>query len=307
MKFRIGDLNPHADFLISKIVGGVGLSFDNPASPQSANEHSITWIKKSKDIEEKIRSTKSSFVVVKETADLEPKQYSDKAILFSENPKLTFARICRKFFEQRKTPTIHPSAFISKEASVHDTTSIGANCVIGKSTIGAHCEIRANTIIGDEVTIGVNVLIDYGAILGSQGFGYYKNQENQIESFPQLGGITIGDDVYIGANTTIDRGTLDDTVIGNGSKIDNLVHIAHNAVIGKNVIIIANSMIAGSVRIKDDSWIAPSASILNQTEIGEGSTVGLGSVVLKNIPRDQTYLGNPARPVKEFLKFQKNK
>ena len=190
---------------------------------------------------------------------------------------------------------------------MHASTGIGANCVIGKSTIGANCEIRANTIIGDEVTIGVNVLIDYGAILGSQGFGYYKNQENQIESFPQLGGITIGDDVYIGANTTIDRGTLDDTVIGNGSKIDNLVHIAHNAVIGKNVIIIANSMIAGSVRIKDDSWIAPSASILNQMEIGEGSTVGLGSVVLKNIPRDQTYLGNPARPVKEFLKFQKNK
>ena len=188
---------------------------------------------KSKDIHNKIRCTKSSFVVVKETAGLEPKQYADKAILFSENPKLTFARICRKFFEQRKVPTIHPSADISKEASVHASTGIGANCVIGKSTIGANCEIRANTIIGDEVTIGESVLIDYGAILGSQGFGYYKNQENQIESFPQLGGITIGDGVYIGANTTIDRGTLDDTVIGNGSKIDNLVHIAHNAVIGK--------------------------------------------------------------------------
>ena len=103
-------------------------------------------------------------------------------------------------------------------------------------------------------------------------------------SFPQLGGITIGDGVYIGANTTIDRGTLDDTVIGNGSKIDNLVHIAHNAVIGKSVIIIANSMIAGSVRIKDDSWIAPSASILNQTEIGEGSTVGLDRCSKKHSP-----------------------
>ncbi len=164
-----------------------------------------------------------------------------------------------------------------------------------------------NVTISDDVSIGDNVTVDFGAVLGSQGYGYFRNENNEIEGFPQLGGVTIGNDVYIGANTTIDRGTLDDTVIGNGSKIDNLVHIAHNAVIGKNVIIIANSMIAGSVRIKDDSWIAPSASILNQTEIGEGSTVGLGSVVLKNIPRDQTYLGNPARPVKEFLKFQKNK
>ena len=143
MKIKTNDLDPHADFLISKIGGGVGLFFDNPASPQSANEHSITWIKKSKDIQEKIRSTKSSFVVVKETAELEPRQYADKVILFSENPKLTFARICRKFFERRKTPTIHQSAVISQEASVHASTGIGANCVIGKSTIGANCEIRA--------------------------------------------------------------------------------------------------------------------------------------------------------------------
>ena len=307
MKIKTKDLNPRTDFLISKIEGAADLFFDNPASPQSADKHSITWIKKSKDIQEKIRSTKSSFVVIKEKADLELDENINKAILFSENPKLTFARICRKFFEQREPTIIHQSAIVSKEASVHASTSIGANCVIGKSTIGANCEIRANTIIGDEVTIGENVIIDYSAVLGSQGYGFYKNQENQIESFPQLGGISIGNDVYIGANTTIDRGTLDDTIIGNGSKIDNLVHIAHNAVIGNNVIIIANSMIAGSVRIKDCSWIAPSASILNQTEIGEGSTVGLGSVVLKNIPRDQTYLGNPARPVKEFLKFQKNK
>ena len=179
MKVNIGDLKPEANFLISRIAGRINLFFDNPASPQSANEHSITWVKKSKDIQDKIRSTKSSFVVVKEKADFEPEETANKVIFFSENPKLTFARICRKFFEQRKPPFIHQSAILSKEASVHASTGIGANCVIGKSTIGANCEIRANTIIGDEVTIGENVIIDYRAVLGSQGYGYYKNQENR--------------------------------------------------------------------------------------------------------------------------------
>ena len=307
MKARIGDLQPEVDFLISKSVGSEDLFFNNPASLQSADNHSITWIKKNNNLKEKIQGTKASFIVLKSTSPLKYIETADKVLLYSETPKLTFARICRKFFGAREKPSVHLTAVVSKEASVHESTSIGPNCVIGKSTIGANCDIRANSTIGDNVTIGNNVTIDYGAVLGSQGYGYYRNQEKEIESFPQLGGITIGNDVYIGANTTIDRGSLGDTIIGNGSKIDNLVHIAHNAVIGNHVIIIANAMIAGSVHVKDESWIAPSASILNQMEIGEGSTVGLGSVVLKSIPKNQTYIGNPARPVKEFLKFQKNK
>ena len=307
MKVRIGDLNPHADFLISRIEGCADLFFDNPASPQNADGCSITWIKKNEDIKEKVRSTKSAFVVLNDNSSLQADDHPKKVLIFSYNPKLTFARICRKFFAKKLKPQIHDSTIISESASIGDGTSIGPNCIIGNSTIGMNCMIMGNVTISDDVYLGDNVTVDFGAVLGSQGYGYFRNENNEIEGFPQLGGVTIGNDVYIGANTTIDRGTLDDTIIGNGSKIDNLVHIAHNAVIGNNVIIIANAMIAGSVRIKDDSWIAPSASILNQMEIGEGSTVGLGSVVLKNIPRDQTYLGNPARPVKEFLKFQKNK
>jgi len=307
VKISVGDLQPESDFLISKITYGAKLFFDNAASPQSADKHSITWIKKKSSISEKIQSTNASFIVVWDNPNVQVSETPDKVLLFSENPKLTFARICRKFLEKCEKPCIHESAIISPEANIHISTSIGPGCVIGKSTIGANCSIKANTTIGNKVTIGDNVTIDYGAVLGSQGYGYYRNQENEIETFPQLGGITVESNVYIGANTTIDRGTLDNTIIGNGSKIDNLVHIAHNAVIGKHVIIIANAMIAGSVHIKDYSWIAPSASILNQMKIGERSTVGLGSVVLKSIPDDQTFIGNPARPVKEFLKFQKSK
>ena len=307
MKVQIKDLNQHSEFLILRIEGCNDLFFDNPASPQNADTRSITWFKKNDEINEKVRSTKSAFVVLNNNSSIRIDDHPKKALIFSKNPKITFARICKKFFTEEITPKIHDSTTVSKYASIGNGTSIGPNCIIGNSIIGMNCRIMGNVSISDNVSLGDNVTIDFGAVLGSQGYGFFRNENNEIEGFPQLGGISIGNDVYIGANTTIDRGTLDDTIIGNGSKIDNLVHIAHNAVIGNNVIIIANSMIAGSVRIKDNSWIAPSASILNQMEIGEGSTVGLGSVVLRNITSNQTYLGNPARPVKDFLKFQKNK
>ena len=305
MKVKIKDLNQHADFLISRIEGSAELFFDNPASPQNAGGRSITWIKKNEDINEKVRSTKSAFVVLNDNSSLGENDHPDKALIFSDNPKLTFARICKFFFTKEPKPQIHNSTIISKSASIGDGTSIGPNCIIGNSTIGMNCRIMGNVTISDHVSLGNNVIVDFGAILGSQGYGYFRNEDNEIEGFPQLGGVRIGNDVYIGANTTIDRGSLDDTIIGNGSKIDNLVHIAHNAVIGNNVIIIANAMIAGSVQIKDDSWIAPSVSILNQASVGERTKIGIGSVVLKSVPKDQNLMGNPALPLKEFLKRQK--
>ena len=139
----------------------------------------------------------------------------------------------------------------------------------------------------------------------SNGFGYSRNEEFEFEKFPHVGGVIIEDNVEIGANTCIDRGALGNTVIKTGTKIDNLVHIGHNCVIGKHCAIIANSMLGGSVVIKDYSWIAPSASILNQLSIGEKVTIGLGSVVNKSVPDGETWMGVPAKPLKEFADIQK--
>ena len=290
-------------FRITNYWGDEDLYFDNPDTPQNANSKSITWIKKNRDSKNAIRSTLASFIVVSDKSSLEKNEIKGKVILFTSDPKLTFARICTEFFIVNHKQSIHPTAVISPTAKIHHSSSIGPNCIIGNSTIGMNCMIMGNVTISDDVSLGDNVTVDFGAVLGSQGYGYFRNENNEIEGFPQLGGVTIGNDVYIGANTTIDRGSLDDTIVGNGSKIDNLVHIAHNAVIGNNVIIIANAMIAGSVQIKDDSWISPSASILNQASVGERTKIGIGSVVLKSVPKDQNLMGNPALPLKEFLKF----
>ena len=302
-RFSIENLQPLESFGILEIRADGNPFFDKAASLAKALENSIVWVKKSRDSEKVVVETAASFIVVRHQQGQELPIVANKAILLSDDPKLTFSRICRKFFQSKPPSFIHPSAIISKDARICSTSTIGPNCVIGNAIIGSNCELRASVVIGDQVTLGDFVVIDHGAVLGSEGYGYSRSKSNEIEAFPQMGGVVVGDNVYIGANTTVDRGTLDDTIIGHGSKIDNLVHIAHNVVIGKNVLVIANSMVAGSVRIGDNAWIAPSASILNQLKVEEGAIVGLGGVVLKNIPANQTWVGNPARPLKEFLKF----
>jgi UDP-3-O-[3-hydroxymyristoyl] glucosamine N-acyltransferase len=146
-----------------------------------------------------------------------------------------------------------------------------------------------------------------GAFLsgGPVGFGYSRNEKGELEKFPHLGGVVIEDDVDIGSNTSIDRGTLGNTLIRQGAKIDNLVHIAHNVVVGKHAAVIAHAMIGGSTVIGDYGWVAPSAALMNGIAIGTYATVGLGAVVTKDIPADETWAGIPARPLKEFSAIQR--
>ena len=211
VKFETKDLNPQGDFLISKI-GGELVFLRQPRSPQSANEHSITWIKRAKTFITRFDAP-SLLSLLKKQPTLNRNNMRIRQFYLAKTPKLTFARIC-KVFRTTKSPDHTPKCRYFQEGPHHRRAS--EQTVIGKSTIGANCEIRANTIIGDEVTIGENVLIDYGAILLTR-FWLLQNQENQIESFP-IRRHNHRRRRDIGANTTIDRGTLDDTVIGNGSK-----------------------------------------------------------------------------------------
>jgi len=145
------------------------------------------------------------------------------------------------------------------------------------------------------VKIGNNCIIKSGVVLGTEGFGFEKDNEGNLFRFPQLGGLLIGDFVEIGANTTVDRGALSDTIIGNHTKINNLCHIAHNNNIGCNVVIAGCVNISGSSTIEDNVWIAPNASIRGWLHIGENAIIGMGAVVTKNVPAGETWVGNPAR------------
>jgi UDP-3-O-[3-hydroxymyristoyl] glucosamine N-acyltransferase len=151
--------------------------------------------------------------------------------------------------------------------------------------------IKSNTIIGNNVTIGCNCTI------GGAGFGYEKNEVNEYKFMPHLGGVKISDNVNVGDNCSIDKGVLENTFIGEGVKIDNLVHIAHGVQIGSNSLIIANTMIGGSASIGKNVWVAPSASLINKIKIGDAAIIGMGAVVIKDVDNSTTVAGNPAKPL----------
>lgn len=229
--------------------------------------------------------------------------YDNKCLLIHHNPKFFFSKLVNAALGNEKEFGIHPTASIHPKASIHPNCFIGAHCVIGHCQIGEGTIIYGNCNIYDNVTIGKNVIIDAGAVIGAAGFGYVRDDDGFPIQFPQLGGVLIEDDVEIGANTCIDRGALEDTIIRKGAKIDNLVHISHNVEIGKYTYIISQTVVAGSTKIGEKCWIAPSY-IMNKIKIGDNVTIGLGAVVLKSVKSGETYLGNPATSIETYSKIQ---
>jgi UDP-3-O-[3-hydroxymyristoyl] glucosamine N-acyltransferase len=219
-------------------------------------------------------------------------------------PKLAFTRVVDRYFKH----------LLEVEWPASGPSSVAADAVIGRNVrLAPGVVIGPNTALADGVSVGPNTCIANSSVsagvriganctIGLPGFGYERDESGQYSRFPHVGRVRIEEDVEIGSNTCIDRGALGDTVIGRGCKIDNLVHIAHNVVLGANVLVIANAMVAGSVTVGDGAWIAPSASVLNQLTIGEGATVGLGAVVIRPVDPGATVAGNPARPLERRVR-----
>jgi UDP-3-O-[3-hydroxymyristoyl] glucosamine N-acyltransferase len=213
--------------------------------------------------------------------------------------------VLRAFFEEKPKWGIHPTVLIDPDADIHEQVSIGPYTVIGKSCIGKGTQIHGNVFIYDNCNIGKNVVIYAGCVIGGKGFGFERNLTGELEKFPQLGGLVIEDDVEIQGLTNIEVGTLDSTIIGKGSKIDNYCHIGHNVRIGRHCVITAHSMLAAGVKIGDYAWISPSSAIRNRVKVGKRAQVGIGSVVVKDVGEDSLVMGVPARPADEFKRMLK--
>lgn len=229
---------------------------------------------------------------------------SNRFYIVCSNPKKEIIDFSNQFLSKSrvKLTSIHSSAVIAENVIIGDNVEIGPFVTVEENCIiGSRCVIGAGTVIKSQTFIGNDVLIGSCNVIGGDGFGYVKNEETgAYDQFPHFGGVKIMNNVHIGSNTCIDRGSLKDTIIGEGVRIDNLVHIAHNVEIGRNSIVIACSMIAGSVVIEDNCWIAPSSSVRNGITVYQGATVGLGSTVTKNVEKNQTVMGNPAMPIDDF-------
>jgi UDP-3-O-[3-hydroxymyristoyl] glucosamine N-acyltransferase len=221
-------------------------------------------------------------------------------------------------------PGVHPTAVVGRGAAWDEPVEIGAHVVLGAGVrlgknvrIGAACVLGDGVAVGDDTqllpgvtcyagtALGKRVIVHAGAVLGSDGFGYVPGQAGEAHrKIPHVGRCLIGDDVEIGANTCIDRGSVDDTVIGAGTKIDNLVHIAHNVRIGARCLIMAEAGIAGSVQVEDDVVIAGQAGIRDHVTIGRGARVLVQAGIIASIPAGATVSGYPARSHREYLKAQ---
>jgi len=202
-----------------------------------------------------------------------------------------------------KNVAIGKNAVIGENTRIGDNASIGANCVIEKDvSIGNNTLLHPNIVVYDHVTIGNNVTIFSGTIIGADGFGFVPKGD-KIYKVPQLCSVVIEDDVEIGANNCIDRGAFTDTVIGKGSKIDNLCQIAHNVKIGKNVLIAGMCGIAGSATIDDNTIFGAGGGVSDHTRVGKNVKVGAKSGITGVIHDNEVLFGYPARKVSDFKKL----
>jgi len=308
-----------AQLVGGEIVGEPGTVITDVSGIKEAKKGAVTFVANPKYLV-LLKSTQASAVIVSKNNHYSVN--SDLTLIKVENPSLAFSRIIGLIGPEpvKFRPGIHPTAVIGKNVKIGkdvsiqpytvveddvyigDRTVIGACGYIGHYTkIGDDCFIYPHVIIRERITIGNRVNIHSGTVIGGDGFGFatVKGVHHKI---PQIGTVDIGNDVEIGSNVTIDRARFEKTYIGNDVKIDNLVQIAHNVVIGDNTIIVAQVGISGSTRIGKNVIIAGQAGLIGHIEVGDNAIIGGKAGVTKNVPPNANVSGFPAREKWEDMK-----
>ena len=319
MKQRVSQI---AEVVGARALGDAGIEITGVSSIAAASVGDIVFAEDEKSLAAALQSRASAVIAGSFTVTVN----TSKTILIASHPRLAFARAAELLRDPAaRKPGVHSSAAVDESAKLGEAVSIdahaaiernarignrswiGANSVIGAGVeIGEDCKVYPNVTIYSGTKLGNRVIVHAGAVLGSDGFGYVRDEATgHHEKFPQIGKLEIEDDVEIGANTTIDRGALETTRIGQGTKIDNLVHIGHNCVIGENVIIAAQAGFSGSIVIENNVVIGGQVGVGEHARIGEGVMIGgQGGVLPKKVLRGKgvAFWGTPATPLREYLK-----
>ena len=311
-----------ADLLNGKIVGNAEVAVNGLSKIEEGKTGTLSFLANPK-YEEFIYNTDSSIVIVNE--DFEPQKSIPKNCTLIKVPEAysAFAKLLEMYDKAlAKDPKIEEMAYISPSAKIGKDVYIGAFAYVADNVvIGDNTQVYPNTYVGDNVEIGSNTVIysgvhiyrdckigNYctlhsGAIIGADGFGFAPNSENNYQKVPQIGNTILKDHVSIGANTTVDRATLGSTIVEKGVKLDNLVQIGHNVVIGENTVMAAQVGIAGSTKLGKNIMIGGQAGIVGHIDIADGVKIGAQSGVGKGIRKEgETILGSPAFESEDYKK-----
>lgn len=302
-----------------ELIGNTSFKIESPEQINKAKPSQITVIGNRK-FEKQWISSEASAAIVYSGIKIEPE--NNKAFVKVENPDLAMAVLLEAFMPDAPVfhQSIHQSAVIDETATIGKNCKIGANCYIGKnvvlkdnvvlypnvtifdgSTVGSYTTIWSGTVIRERSEIGNHCIFHTNVSIGADGFGYRPSKQG-LTKIPHIGNVVIGNYVEIGANSCVDRGKFSSTVLGDGCKIDNLVQIGHNSVLGKFCIMAGNSGLAGSVTLGDGVVIGGSASIKDHTTIHSGATLGAGSGVIADVAAGKTVVGYPAAEAREMMK-----
>jgi UDP-3-O-[3-hydroxymyristoyl] glucosamine N-acyltransferase len=311
-----------AEFTGSRLIGDGTIEIASVASLEQAQPGDLIFVQDEKHLERALASHASAVIA----GEFAACSAGGKPLLIAAHPRLAFATAAALLHPPKtyppgihETAVLHYSAKLAVPVSIDAGAVIEANAVIGERThIGAGCYIGEGVVIGDDcdlyprvviypgTKLGRRVIVHAGAVLGSDGFGFVRDEVyGRYQKFPQIGELEIGDYVEIGANCTIDRGALDKTVIGAGTKLDNLVHIGHNTTVGANVVIAAQTGVSGSCEIRESVVVGGQVGIGDHATIEAGAILGSGSGVLSHkTVRGQgvVFWGRPARPLRQYLR-----
>jgi UDP-3-O-[3-hydroxymyristoyl] glucosamine N-acyltransferase len=304
-----------AQIVGGKVIGDAEVEISGVASIDEAKTEEITFIANPKYLS-KLTQTKASAIIVSPEVT-----QAEKPLLSVTNPYLAFAKVVSLFSSHPYRPkevdphawvsptaqlgrdlTIYPFVYIGDRCRIEDRVTLYPGVAIGEdSSIGEDSVIYSNVSIYSRTVIGKRVILHSGVVVGSDGFGYVKEGRKNVKIL-QVGSVEIEDDVEIGANTTIDRAALGKTVIRRGVKIDNLVQVAHNVVIGEDSIIVAQVGISGSTKIGSNVTLAGQVGVVGHIEIGDNVMVGAQSGVAHDLASNQAFSGTPAIPHREWLR-----
>lgn len=218
-----------------------------------------------------------------------------QTLFFVANPRLWFARVMKRYGNVPSPCGVEPSASVDPRAEIGLHVSIGRNARIGHARIGDNSVIGDNVFIEDGVVLGARVTVSHGAIIGTGGFGFERDESGRFERIAQLGSVTLEDDVEIGANASVDRATIGRTIVGRGTKVDALCYIAHNVVVGADCAICAHCAVLGGARVGNRCYLAPNVTVRDHVSIGDDATIGMGSVVTRDVSPRTVAFGAPAR------------